>query len=831
MTNKLSNLSRQEETALILKELANNGSFAEYCIAIDRGYQLEWFHEEVARKLEQGYKRLLAGEDVRIMFFMPPRHGKLIAHSTPVITPNGWQLHGDLAVGDYVYHPSGKAIKVLGTSTEDQATLKVTFSNGESLTVHPNHEWTVYDRQYKKFRTLETNYFIKQTKFGKAKKLLSGNRCMYQLPNIQAIECSEKELPLQPYFFGAWLGDGSSCKPAITSETKDIAIIDNCAYQVTNTHVHSATKVPTYYFSHQKIVQTLKELNCYGNKHIPEVYKRSSIEQRLQLLAGLVDTDGSTDKNSRVRIVTVSKVLANDIAELVTSLGMRPYIMEQQPTLSTSGIQGKKVVYSVGFQPTMEIPVALARKAIKRIPKQKMIGIVSVEQVEPEQGRCIQVDSPDGLYLVGKTMLPTHNSDMTTQKFTSWVLGKTADIPIMVSSYSDELATDFGQRTRDIMQSPEYQVMFNTRLRPDAKAKGKWLTQNGGSYTAVGVGGALTGRGFKIGIIDDPFKNREEADSQVIRDSRHKWYQSTFSTREEGNSMIIFILTRWHADDLAGRVLKEAADARKNGEPADDWDIIQYKAIATEDEPQRKEGEALWPSKFPLDKLQAKKAVMGSYEFSALYQQNPVDEENRKFKTDWFKTRPYSEVAKLQTLNFMTIDPRGKDDIKQGKDYIGVTVNFVDREGNWNILSYRMKLSATQLIDLMFTFWGKYNLTKIGIEDNQFTQGLMVSINEQMRSRGTFFALELLKHGGTQKELRIESLVPRYEKGGIYHLTIDGQNQCTDLEEELLLFPKATNDDASDSLAFQGQIVQIPFDDDDSYTSGDVTTMFTRRTW
>jgi len=154
-------------------------------------------------------------------------------------------------------------------------------------------------------------------------------------------------------------------------------------------------------------------------------------------------------------------------------------------------------------------------------------------------------------------MPPRHGkSDMATQKFPSWVLGKSPDIPVMVASYSDELATDFGMRTRDIMQTPEYSAMFKTKLRTDAKAKGKWLTDNGGSYTAVGVGGALTGRGFKIGIIDDPFKNREEADSPIVRDSRDNWYKSTFSTREEGNSMVIFILTRWHEDDLAGRVLK-----------------------------------------------------------------------------------------------------------------------------------------------------------------------------------------------------------------------------------------------------------------------------------
>jgi hypothetical protein len=421
-------------------------------------------------------------------------------------------------------------------------------------------------------------------------------------------------------------------------------------------------------------------------------------------------------------------------------------------------------------------------------------------------------------------MPPRHGkSDMTTQKFTSWVLGKYPEWPIMVSSYSDELATDFGRLTRDVMQSPEYQCMFNTRLRQDAKATGKWMTEKGGGYTAVGVGGALTGRGFKIGIIDDPFKNREEADSEVIRESRHKWYQSTFSTREEGNSMIIFILTRWHEDDLAGRVLKEALESKRRGEPYEEWEIIEYKAIATEDEPQRKEGEALWPEKFSLDKLRAKKAVMGSYEFSALYQQTPVDEENRKFKQAWFLYRDYEIVRQKQTYNVMTIDPRGKDDIKMGKDYVGVTVNFVDSDNNWNLISYREKLSATGLVDLMFTNWQRYNLHKIGIEDNQFTQGLKKSIDDEMRLRGVYMTIEYLKHGGNQKELRIEALVPRYERGNIYHLTIGGQNQCENLEDELKLFPKASNDDASDSAAYQTQVVVRPSEEISVATSNNIS--------
>lgn len=409
------------------------------------------------------------------------------------------------------------------------------------------------------------------------------------------------------------------------------------------------------------------------------------------------------------------------------------------------------------------------------------------------------------------TMPPRNGkSDTSTQKFPSWVLGKDPSLPIMVSSYSDDLATDFGMLTRNIMTSDAYGAMFDTKLRADAKAKGKWITSGGGSYTAVGVGGALTGRGFKIGIIDDPFKNREEANSPIVRESRYNWYRSTFYTRAEGASMIVFIMTRWHEDDLAGKVLKDSQEAKARGEPYDDWEVIEFKAIATEDDEHRKEGQPLWPAKFPLSQLLTIKSTIGSFEFSALYQQTPVDEENRKFKQTWFKYRPYEEVQNLQTYNIMTIDPRGKDDVKTGTDFIGITVNFIDPDNNWNFMSERVKLGATQLIDLMFTNWSRYHLHKIGIEDNQFTQGLMVSIRNEMKLRGVYMNIELMKHGGQQKELRIETLVPRYENGQIFHLTHGGQNQCVDLEDELKFFPKAANDDASDSAAYQNFIEGRP---------------------
>lgn len=408
------------------------------------------------------------------------------------------------------------------------------------------------------------------------------------------------------------------------------------------------------------------------------------------------------------------------------------------------------------------------------------------------------------------TMPPRHGkSDMGTQKFPSWVLGKDPTTPIIVASYSDELATDFGQATRDIMYSPEYTVMYPTRLRKDTKAKGKWQTDSGGGYTATGVGGSITGKGFKVGVVDDPLKNREEADSEVVREARYKWYRSTFYTRQEGNSMIILILTRWHEDDLAGRILRDAEEAKEKGQPYDEWRHIDFKAIATQDDDYRKEGEALWPAKFPINELQRIKSTLGPYEFSSLYQQTPIDEENRKFKQHWFKYRQLEDVKAMSTHNTLVIDPRGADDVRRGTDFVGLTVNMVDREKAWHFYSTRLKLSATELIDTMFTWWTRFNLHKIYIEDNQFSQGLKASWEREMHDRGMFITVELVKTGGKQKELRIESLVPRYEQGKIFHLKDGSENLCAELEDELLHFPKATNDDASDSAAYHNYTPQI----------------------
>lgn len=418
----------------------------------------------------------------------------------------------------------------------------------------------------------------------------------------------------------------------------------------------------------------------------------------------------------------------------------------------------------------------------------------ALEKVENGEDVRIIVEAP-----------PRHGkSEISTKKFPAWVLGKHPSWPFAVASYSGDLATKFGQDTRDIMQSQQYQEIFTTRLRADSKAKGYWKTPQNGSYFAAGAGGAFTGTGFKIGIIDDLFKNREEANSETIRQSRWDWYRSTFYTRQEGNTAIIVINTRWHTDDLVGRLLKEQADQERDNPDGefDRWQVISFPAIATKDEAFRKEGEALWPEKFSIKKLERTENSLGPYEFSALYQASPLSSESQEFKEYWFKYRSMEEVEAMNTRKFATIDPGGKN---EENDFTGIVRNYVDQMNNWNIRALGAHIDSKELINNIFILHDE-GFEKIGIEDTVYTKAVKPFFDDECKKRNRFPNLIPLKQPTAQKEVRIRGVIPRYASGSIYHII----GQVKDLEDQLKVFPKGKHDDVPDALAMQNEIAEAP---------------------
>ena len=236
-------------------------------------------------------------------------------------------------------------------------------------------------------------------------------------------------------------------------------------------------------------------------------------------------------------------------------------------------------------------------------------------------------------------------STYTSVRFAPYFLGKDPQKSIICASYGEGLATSFGRKVRNALLSKEYQNVFpGVTLSEDSRAKGEWETNKGGSYFAAGVGSAITGRRADLGLIDDPVKSRKEADSELARNETWQWYLSDFFSRLKPNAAQIIIQTRWHEDDLSGRILPESW----NGESGDFegfdgqiWRVICLPAQARENDVLGREvGEWLWPDYFTPDVWEEIKSVQTSKDvrnWNSLYQQIPQPDSGVFFQREWFK--------------------------------------------------------------------------------------------------------------------------------------------------------------------------------------------------
>ena len=224
---------------------------------------------------------------------------------------------------------------------------------------------------------------------------------------------------------------------------------------------------------------------------------------------------------------------------------------------------------------------------------------------------------------------PRHGkSTLVSKMFPAWYLARNPARQIISASYGADLAADFGREVRNIVASPEYRALFpGLGLAADSKAKGRWHTSLGGSYVSAGVGSAITGRGADILNIDDPLKDREEADSEVIREKVWAWYTSTAYTRLMPGGSVVLTMTRWHQSDLAGMLL----DAQQTG--GDKWDVINLPAV-------NEDGSALWPEAYDRAALDQIRATIGPRDWSALYDQDPRPMEGLLFHPEKISVIP-----------------------------------------------------------------------------------------------------------------------------------------------------------------------------------------------
>ena len=226
-------------------------------------------------------------------------------------------------------------------------------------------------------------------------------------------------------------------------------------------------------------------------------------------------------------------------------------------------------------------------------------------------------------------MPPRHTkSEFASYLLPSWFLGRFPEKKVIQTAHTAELSVGFGRKVRNLVDSDDYKAIFpKVTLRSDSKAAGRWSTGSGGEYFAIGVGGAVTGKGADLLIIDDPHSEQEgQSGDASVFDKAYEWYTSGPRQRLQPGGAIIIVMTRWHKRDLTGQIIKSSV--QRTG--SDDWEVIEFPAIMPSEKP-------LWPEFWPMSELVALREELPSAKWNAQYQQNPTSEEGALIKRNWWR--------------------------------------------------------------------------------------------------------------------------------------------------------------------------------------------------
>lgn len=631
---------------------------------------------------------------------------KPLAIDTPVPTPSGWKMLGDLQIGDKVFDHAGRICNIINVTPHYTAPrMRVTFSDNSTIDAHPSHPWktfsrddhAVYTQKHKSYDSLWPTWKSN----GKAKvqtvttshiaATLTARITMrnWTIPVCGALELPEVVLPVDPYLLGYWLGDGTSAEAAVTVGNKDVphflSYIMAIGYVIhsdkANDNGAHRISVSTTYRKQNKwgdsLTRRLRELGVLNNKHIPVIYLRASIQQRLALLRGLMDSDGTIEKtHGETTFVSTSKPLADGTYELIVSLGGKVVV-------STRPAANKTAYILRGFYAFQ--PFALPRKAQRNTApgqiRRRNRTIVNVEKLDNCDHVCITVDSDSHLFLAGKGMIPVCNS-------------------------------------------------------------------------------------------------KEEAYSSVYRDKAWEWYKDDLYTRLEPGGFIILCLTRWHYDDLAGRILK--ADVNK------EWKVVKLPALAEEDDDEigRKQGDALCPDRFSRDDLLSIKAVMGS-DFESLYQQNPTAVQGSIFKREWwrfYQTRP--EFNRI----IQSWDTAFKD--KHTNDPSNCQTWGVTNSGYYLIDRWQDRVTFPDLKRAAILNYDKWKPDVVIVEDKASGQSLIQEIQ-----RETKIPMLAVK-ADRDKISRANAVTPLMESGHVF--LPEGVSWVSEYIDQMAIFPAGKHDEDPD---------------------------------
>ncbi len=400
---------------------------------------------------------------------------------------------------------------------------------------------------------------------------------------------------------------------------------------------------------------------------------------------------------------------------------------------------------------------------------------------------------------------PGHaKSTYASHLFPGWYLGRNPHRSVIAASHTAQLATRFGRKVRNLFASPDW-PFEDVALAGDSRAADQWETTVGGEYFAVGVGGAVTGRRADLAVVDDPIKGRKDADSITVRENLWEWYRADLHNRLKPGAAIILIQTRWHEDDLAGRILPEDYQGETGwvaGQDGESWFVVNLPALAeAKDALKRKLGAPLWPEWITLEKLEIEKVVQGPRNWAALYQQRPAPEAGNYFRKDWW--RWYETGPPLDTLRIV-----GASDYAvtaDDGDYTAHGVAGVDPDDNLFVLDWWRDQTASDVwIETLLDLMQRWRPVEWAEEKGQIEKSVGPFIDMRMRERGVYCYRERYA-SAADKPTRAQAFRARMAMGKIFWPR--NAPWVDDVYRVLMTFPPGTVDDDVDVCSLFGRML------------------------
>lgn len=732
-------------------------------------------------------------------------HYKMLCLSEPIPTPEGWTTQGALKVGDRVFGGDGQIIKVIALNdiVYDGEAYEIEFDDGFKIKAGAEHLWPVMEKSRKRIRGTKNKRLGRESKIMRTEDIFKhDHRDDNRLAVVvgKPIDMPEAELPIDPYTLGAWLGDGTSENGTITGCDKEIFERISKHFDIGHDMTPKRTADYRTIYGLRKL---LRKNNLIKNKHIPPSYLRASIHQRIELLRGLMDTDGHCNTRGTATFCTIKPELAYGIEELANTLSLKPHVRIHKQTVNEKPYP----FFNVSFQAYDGdlCPFGIKRKierSKKRLRPAKRF-IVACRKIKPEPMRCIQVSSKDGIYLAGKAMVPTHNSTIITFASTLQEIINDPEITIGIFSHTRPIAKAFLRQIKNECEQNDqlpvlYPDVFWTTPRVESP---KWSEDEGLVFKRKGnpkestieawglTDGAPTSKHFDILHYDDVVTKESVNTPEQILKTTSAWQDSISLGKEGGKRK--YVGTRWHLFDTYSEIKKcGVATERVRAATADGTE-------KTLDQ----------PVLMSPDEIKNRRKMQGPYVFAAQYCLDPVADKVMGFRQEWIKFATVTSAQAKHLNIYLIVDGAYKQ--KKDSDFTSMWVIGAGADKNYYVLDHIFdRLNLTQRWEALYHLHQKWRPRKVGYEE--FSSNADREHFEFMMSE-TNYRFEITPLAGSlSKPDRIRRLVPIYEQGRMYLPNTLVRNNYQGfpvdvievfIREEYTSFPVCSHYDQFDSLS------------------------------